>query len=107
MTLDNIKILLSLTDDDDTQDELLEVLLNNATNTIMLYLGIEQMPRELEFIAEQMTVIKYRRIGAEGIDTEKIDVLSTKYVKDDIKPFKDLLDAYKSNTLGGRRLRML
>ena len=106
MTLDNIKILLSLTDDD-TQDEILEVLLDNAINTMKLYLGIEELPHELEFIAEQMTVIKYRRIGAEGIDTEKIDVLSTKYVKDDIKPFKELLDTYKSNTLGGRRLRML
>ena len=89
MTLDNVKILLSLVDDD-TQDELLAVLLNNAANTIKLYLGVDEMPRELEFIAEQMTVVKYRRIGAEGIDTEKIDVLSTKYVKDDIKPFASL-----------------
>lgn len=106
MTLDNVKVLLSLTDDS-SQDELLTVLLNNAVSTIILYLGVEDIPDELTFIAEQMTVIKYRRIGAEGIDTEKIDVLSTKYVKDDIKPFKELLDAYKSNSLGGRRLRML
>ena len=106
MTLDNIKILLSLTEDD-SQDEILAVLLSNAVSTIKLYLGVEDMPQELGFIAEQMTVVKFRRIGAEGIDTEKIDVLSTKYVKDDIKPFASLLDTYKSNSLGGRRLRML
>ena len=35
MTLDNVKILLSLVDDD-TQDELLAVLLNNDANTIKL-----------------------------------------------------------------------
>ena len=106
MTLDNIKVLLSLTDDD-SQDEILAVLLNNAANTVKLYLGINEIPRELEFIAEQMAVIKYRRLGAEGIETEKIDVLSTKYEKDDIKPFKEILAMYKANTLGGRRLRML
>lgn len=106
MTLDNVKILLSLAEDD-SQDEILAVLLSNAVNTIKLYLGVEDMPQELGFIAEQMTVVKFRRIGAEGIDTEKIDVLSTKYVKDDIKPFASLLDTYKSNSLGGRRLRML
>ena len=106
MTLDNIKILLSLTEDN-SQDEILTVLLSNAVYTIMLYLDVNEMPQELNFIAEQMTVVKFRRIGAEGIDTEKIDVLSTKYVKDDIKPFKELLDTYKSNSLGGRRLRML
>ena len=106
MTLDNIKVLLSLTDDD-SQDVILEVLLNNAVDTIKVYLGIDNVPRELEFVAEQMTVIKYRRLGAEGIETEKIDVLSTKYEKDDIKPFKEILAMYKANTLGGRRLRML
>ena len=106
MTLDNIKLLLSLANDD-SQDEILEVLLNNAVNTIKVYLGIDNVPRELEFVAEQMTVIKFRRLGAEGIETEKIDVLSTKYEKDDIKPFKEILAMYKTNTLGGRRLRML
>ena len=106
MTLDNIKVLLSLADDD-SQDEILEVLLNNAVDTIKVYLGIDNVPRELEFVAEQMTVIKYRRLGAEGIETEKIDVLSTKYEKDDIAPFKEILAMYKTNTLGGRRLRML
>lgn len=106
MTLDNIKVLLSLTDDD-SQDEILAVLLNNAANTVKLYLGIDEIPRELEFVAEQMAVIKYRRLGAEGIETEKIDVLSTKYEKNDIAPFKEILAMYKANTLGGRRLRML
>ncbi len=106
MTLDNVKVLLSLTDDS-SQDELLTVLLNNAVSTIILYLGVEDIPDELTFIAEQMTVIKYRRIGAEGIDTEKIDVLSTKYIADDLKPFISMLDRYKDNNLGGRRLRML
>ena len=106
MTLDNIKVLLSLVDDD-SQDSVLTVLLNNAVNTITLYLGVEDIPEELTFIAEQMTVIKYRRIGAEGKDTEKIDVLSTKYVADDLKPFTTLLDQYKMNNLGGKKLRLL
>ena len=106
MALDNIKILLSLTEDD-SQDEILTVLLNNAVYTINLYLGVNEMPQELNFIAEQMTVVKFRRIGVEVIDTEKIDVLSTEDVKDDIITFKELLDTYKSNSLGGHRLRML
>ena len=106
MTLDNIRVLLSLVDDN-SQDAILTVLLNNAANTILLYLGVESFPEELTFIAEQMTVIKYRRLGAEGIDTEKIDVLSTKYIADDLKPFTDLLDRYKDNNLGGKRLRMM
>lgn len=106
INLDNVKLLLSLVDDDD-QDELLEVLLNNAISTVNIYLGVAEIPDNLLFVAEQMAVVKFRRIGAEGIETEKIDVLSTKYVDDDIKPFKELLNQYKTNTFGGKRLRML
>ena len=107
MTLDNIKVLLSLSDDN-SQDELLGILLDNACSTICLYLDVPTIPDELVFIAEQMAVIKYRRIGAEGIDTEKIDVLSTKYTADNLKPYYAILDEYKSNNgLSGKRLRML
>ena len=49
MTLDNIKILLSLTEDD-SQDEILTVLLSNAVYTIMLYLGVNEMPQELNSV---------------------------------------------------------
>ena len=55
--LDNVKILLSLVDDN-TQDKLLAVLLNNAANTIELYRGDDELLRELEFIEEQMAVVK-------------------------------------------------
>lgn len=105
MTLDNIKILLSL--EDDTQDEILAILLMNASKMICVYLGIDELPSTLEFVAEDMAVMKYRKLGAEGVRQEKIDVLSTTYVTNDLNPFKDILNQYRDNSLGGKRLRML
>lgn len=106
MTLDNIKVLLSLAEDD-SQDEILAILLLNASRMICVYLGIEELPTTLEFVAEDMAVMKYRKLGAEGVKQEKIDVLSTTYVTNDLNPFKDILNQYKDNSLGGKRLRML
>lgn len=105
MDLESIKTLLSI--EDDSKDEILTILLYAAMSAIQVYLGVEEFPQKLTFVAEQMTIIKYRRIGAEGIETEKIDVLSTKYVTDDFKPFKDILQNYKDNNLFGKRLKML
>lgn len=105
MTLDNIKILLSITDD--SQDEILAILLMNASKMICVYLGIDELPSTLEFVAEDMAVMKYRKLGAEGVRQEKIDVLSTTYVTNDLNPFKDILNQYRDNSLGGKRLRML
>ena len=106
MTLDNIKVLLSLTEDN-SQDEILAILLLNASRMICVYLGIEELPTTLEFVAEDMAVMKYRKLGAEGVRQEKIDVLSTTYVTNDLNPFKDILNQYRDNSLGGKRLRML
>ena len=107
MTLDNIKVILSLTEDD-TRDELLTVLCMNAINTINVYLGVSVLPDELSFVVDELVVARYRRLGAEGIDTEKIDVLSREYTADNLKPYYAILDEYKSNHgLSGKRLRML
>ncbi len=107
MTLDNIKVLLSLTEDD-SQDEILSVLLLNASKMVCVFLGVEDLPKTLEFVVEDMTIAKYRKLGAEGIKQEKIDVLSTTYVTNDLDPYKAILIQYKdNNSLGGKRLRML
>ena len=95
MTLDNIKILLGL--ENDEKDEILTVLLTNAVSTINVYLGVTELPQELNFIAEQLAVIKFNKLGSEGIQTEKIDVLSTTYQADELASFKAVLDIYKAN----------
>ena len=75
---------------------------------VCVYLGVEELPSSLEFVAEDMAIIKYRKLGAEGIKQEKIDVLSTTYVVNDLDPYKAVLNQYKdNNSLGGKRLRML
>ena len=96
MTLDNIKILLGL-EEDDSQDEILTILLSNAVSTINVYLGVTELPQELNFVAEQLAIIKFNKLGSEGIQTEKIDVLSTTYQSDELASFKAVLDVSKAN----------
>ena len=95
MSLDNIKILLGL--ENDEKDEVLTILLTNAISTLCVYLGVQQLPQELNFVAEQLAVIKFNKLGSEGISTEKIDVLSTTYQQDELASFKAILDNYKAN----------
>ena len=108
MDLMNIKILLSLAEDD-TQDEILAILGTNAMNTICVYLGLTDLPKELYFIAETMVIARYRRIGSEGIQSEKIDVLSTTYTYniDELAPYKTILDKYKDNRMNDKRMKLL
>ena len=107
MDLERIKVILDLVDDE-SKDTLLTVLLENAINTIVVYLGVDIFPAPLNFIAEELTVSRYRKIGAEGISTEKIDEISTTYSVNDLARYKDVLNLYKDNNgLSGKKLKTL
>ena len=107
MDLERIKVVLGLVDDE-SKDALLEVLLENAMNTIIVYLGVNTFPEQLNFIAEELTVSRYRKIGAEGISTEKIDEISTTYSINDLNRYKDVLNIYKDNNgYSGKKLKTL
>lgn len=102
--LQNIKIKLSLTDDDES-DALLEVLCNDAYQYMYVFFDcdpksnyINSPPAELQFVLEAVVIKRFRRIGAEGIAIEKIDVLTTTYeVGDDFAEYHSIMNRYKRN----------
>lgn len=108
MDISNLKLKLGLTEDS-SEDNLLAVLLSDALNYISVYLEGNTVPRELEYIAEEVAIKRYRRVGAEGITTEKIDVLSTTYTTDDFSDFLGILALYKKDNIQSKskKLRML
>lgn len=105
----DVRTILGIDDNDKSKNPLLDVLLDNAKSTICIYLGIkkEDFPESLAFIVIELTVARYRKIGAEGISTEKIDEISTTYSINDLARYKDVLKAYKDNNLGGKKLKTL
>ena len=107
LSLDNLKAKLNIQNNDD--DLVLGLFLDDAVNLIMLYLETEDFPDELGFIAEDIAVKKYRRMGNEGVQSEKIDVLTTTFSSsrylDEYIPY---LELYKKNTLKkNKKLRLL
>ena len=107
MDLERIKIILGI-DDDDTKDALLTILLENAINTLCVYLGVDTLPSNLKYIAQELTVSRYNKIGAEGISTEKIGELSTTYSVNDLGRYKDILNMYKDNNgLSGKKVKFI
>ena len=106
MDISKIKIKLGL-QSDDSQDELLAILLSDAINYMSVYIESTEIPTELEFIAEEVAIKRYRRLGSEGISTEKIDVLSTTYNTNDFSEYKPLMTQYKGNHTRIKKLRTL
>ena len=107
LSLDNLKAKLNIQNNDD--DLVLGLFLDDAVNLIMLYLEVKEFPDELGFIAEDIAVKKYRRMGNEGVQSEKIDVLTTTFASSKyLEEYIPYLDLYKKNTLKkDKKLRLL
>ena len=96
-----VKIKLSITDEE--QDELLAALCEDAYDYMCLFFDCDRdsddnymPPVQLQFVLEGVVVKRYRRIGAEGIAIEKIDVLSTTYESgDDFAEYMSIMNQYK------------
>lgn len=99
--LQYVKIKLSITDEE--QDELLAALCEDAYDYMCIYFDCDRdsddnymPPIQLQFVLESVVIKRYRRIGAEGIAIEKIDVLSTTYESgDDFAEYMTIMNQYK------------
>ena len=107
----NIKIKLGIINNADEvneeEDALLEALCKDAYDYMYIFFECGQkgymntVPVQLQFVLESVVIKRYRRIGAEGIAIEKIDVLSTTYESgDDFAEYLDIMNHYKRKNSG-------
>lgn len=102
--LDKIKLYLGISSNDYTEDELLEMIIEDCSSALGAYLGLTEIPSQFEFIVVELTIKRYRKIGSEGLTAEQIDVISNTFEEDPLSPYLVLLDTYKRTN---RKLRML
>lgn len=107
----NIKIKLGIINNADEvneeEDALLEALCKDAYDYMYIFFECGQkgymntVPVQLQFVLESVVIKRYRRIGAEGIAIEKIDVLSTTYESgDDFAEYLGIMNHYKRTNSG-------
>lgn len=84
-TLEEVRLLLGITTN--VKDDLLSLLIKNATTQVLSYLTIPDdlilvVPDELSYIVSELVVIRYNRIGSEGLTNESVEGYSATYSDD-------------------------
>ena len=92
--LENLKLYLGIEQTDDSKDELLKLIIANATARLRLLLGGIEPPLSLEHIILEVAIIRFNRIGSEGASSHSVDGESLSYEADDFEQFKDEIQAY-------------
>lgn len=90
--LNRIKIKLGL--NDGNKDELLTVLFDDASNLVCTYINSDVLPNKLSWMAEEIAIKRFRKIGAEGIKSKQIDVIKKDFDENILSEYIVALDKY-------------
>lgn len=99
--LEDLKTLLDI--EDSSLDAKLKLILANTTARLKLILGIDP-PEEMNHIILEVAVIRFNRIGSEGMSSHTVEGESTSYSDADFNAFageiQAFLDAQKESKRG-------
>lgn len=66
----------------------------------------KDIPENLTFIIVETTIARYRKVGAEGMSTKRIDVISNAYSDDLFEPYKEIIARYSDKSTN-KRVRLI
>ena len=94
--LDNLKLLLGIdieTEDADLDSKLC-LIISNTTARLKILLGGIEPPEELKHIILEVSIIRYNKIGSEGLSSHTVEGESLSFSEDDFAPFSDEIQAF-------------
>jgi len=100
--LERIKTLLNI--EDALQDDALDILISNVSDTLAAKLG-KAIPQELGFIVEEIAIRRYNRLGSEGFKSETAEGHRIEFydLDDEFKPYEDIIDRHKEDEHAARK----
>lgn len=109
--LEKLKMLLGFNPEeaDAELDEKLNWILSSTQKRLKLLLGGIEPPKEMDYIVIDVSIIRFNRIGSEGMKSQGVEGENISFSDDDFSRFREeiqaFLDSQKYATKG--RLRFL
>lgn len=94
--LKDLKLLLGFSEDETDMDELLLKIISMATARLKLLLGGIEPPEDMDHIILDVSVIRFNRIGSEGMTAHSVEGESHQFVDDDFAQYKDEIQDWLS-----------
>lgn len=106
--LEEIKALLGFTDTD--RDPQLMTIMRLVQQRLCSLLGTDEVPEALAYIVTEVTVLRFNRIGSEGMSSHNVEGESITYqATDDFATFANDIEAWKETHAGdvSRKIRFI
>ena len=107
--LSDLKMMLGIAADDTDRDNLLKLIISSAIARLKILLGGVEPPDSLNYIVLDVSIIRFNRIGSEGMKSHGVEGESITFMDSDFDGYKDdiqaFLESQKASAKG--RLRFL
>lgn len=101
--LENLKVLLGIESSDTSLDGRLNLLLSYATARLQAMLDGITPPESMEYIIVEVAVIRFNRIGSEGLSGHTVEGESLQFTDNDFSGFSDEIQAFLEAQKSGNR----
>lgn len=102
--LEKLKKLIGIAAEDTEKDETLNLILEFTKQRLQVKLGGIEPPASLEYIIVEVSIIRFNRIGSEGLASHSVDGESLTFSDKDFDGFtdeiQDWLDSQKESKKG-------
>lgn len=104
--LKDVKILLGIPEADDSLDPKLNLILSDARKRLKALLGGQEPPEELDYIITGVAVIRFNKIGSEGLSSHTVEGESLSFSEDDFAGYKDDIQTWLNNQKEAKKGRV-
>ena len=101
--LENLKIMLGIAGNDTALDSRLNLILQTATARLKNLLGGIEPPESMAHIIMEVSIIRFNRIGSEGLSSHSVEVESLSFADSDFSGFADEIQAFLESQESGTR----
>lgn len=92
--LKDLKILLGIPETDESLDPKLNLILSDTRKRLKALLGGQDPPEELDYIITGVAVIRFNKIGSEGLSSHTVEGESQSFSDDDFSGYREDIQTY-------------
>lgn len=92
--LNDLKLLLGIASDDASKDDLLQLIISTVTARLEVLLGGVQPPDSLDYIVRDVSVVRYNKIGSEGMSSHSVEGESITFSDSDFSGYMEDIQAF-------------
>lgn len=96
MAIQQMKVLLGIPASDSTLDSQLLLIDQITEKRLAALLGASSVPESLQHIVTEVAVVRFNRIGSEGMSAHTVEGEQITYSESDFAPYMDEIDMWKA-----------